>query len=171
MRSAWLLSTLWRVHEELENNTSSEPCQYSLTSRSVSISRGIFQGDPLFPLLFFLALAPLSTLLNESGDGCKIYGQKVTNLFLHGLFENMLEHQTCLLKLLRPFKCDDWTNAPRPPLLVGWQRQQTWHWYVYKRLRTREHLQVPWKLMQWNPACHLGSLSKKGILEEGKTDP
>ena len=38
-----------------------------LESRKFNIKRGIFQGDLLSPLLFCLALAPLSTLLNETG--------------------------------------------------------------------------------------------------------
>ena len=39
----------------------------SLTSRPINIKSGIFQGDSLSPLLFCMALAPLSPLLQESG--------------------------------------------------------------------------------------------------------
>ena len=35
-----------------------------MTSRLIKIKSGIYQGDSLSPLLFCLALAPLSSLLN-----------------------------------------------------------------------------------------------------------
>ena len=35
----------------------------------VSIQCGIFQGDSLFPLLFIIALMPLSMTPNNSGKG------------------------------------------------------------------------------------------------------
>ena len=35
----------------------------------VSILRGIYQGDSLSPLLFVMALMPLSTILNGTGKG------------------------------------------------------------------------------------------------------
>ena len=38
----------------------------------IRIRRGIFQGDTLSPLLFVLAINPLSYLLNISGNGYKI---------------------------------------------------------------------------------------------------
>ena len=40
---------------------------------SVNIKRGIFQGDSLSPLLFILALDPLSRLLNNMNTGYNIY--------------------------------------------------------------------------------------------------
>lgn len=48
----------------------------SLALRSVSFKSGICQGDYLSPLLFCLALALLSSLLNESSYGYEIYDQK-----------------------------------------------------------------------------------------------
>ena len=39
---------------------------------SVNIKRGIFQGDSLSPLLFILALDPLSRLLNNMNTGYNI---------------------------------------------------------------------------------------------------
>ena len=53
----------------------------SLTSRPINIKSGIFQGDSLSPLLFCMALAPLSSLLQESSCGYEIQGQKINHLF------------------------------------------------------------------------------------------
>ena len=53
----------------------------SVTSRPVNIKSGIFQGDSLSPLLFCLALAPLSTLLNRSNYGYDSQNGNVNNLF------------------------------------------------------------------------------------------
>ena len=81
----------------------------SLTSRLLRINRGIFQGDSLSPLLFCLALAPLSSLLNESSYGYEIYGQKVTHLFYMDDLKTYArddEHQTGLLKIVKTFSDD-----------------------------------------------------------------
>ena len=80
----------------------------SLTSRLliISINRGIFQGDSLSPLLFCLALAPLSSLLSY---GYKIYGQKVTHLFYMDDLKTCArddEHQTGLCKIVKTFSDD-----------------------------------------------------------------
>ena len=45
----------------------------TLKSDSIKIKRGIFQGDSLSPLLFCLALIPLSNELNNTGYGYKIF--------------------------------------------------------------------------------------------------
>lgn len=82
----------------------------SLTSRSVSITRGIIQGGSLSPLLFCLALLPPprpSTLLNESSHGYEINGQKVTHLFYTNDLKTYArddKHQTCLLKIFKIFR-------------------------------------------------------------------
>ena len=52
-----------------------------LTSRKININNGIFQGDLLSPLLFCIALAPLSTLINKSGYGFKISSMVISQLF------------------------------------------------------------------------------------------
>ena len=51
---------------------------------SVSIRRGIFQGDLLSSLLFAIALLPLTHLLRETGMGYQIEknGTKVDHLLL-----------------------------------------------------------------------------------------
>ena len=41
----------------------------TISPREIKINSGIFQGDSLTPLLFCIALAPLSSLLNESNYG------------------------------------------------------------------------------------------------------
>ena len=43
--------------------------KWTLTSRKINIDNGIFRGDSLSPLLFCIALAPLSTLINKSWYG------------------------------------------------------------------------------------------------------
>ena len=53
----------------------------SLTSRPINIKSGVFQADSLSPLLFCMALAPLSPLLQESGCGYEIQSQKINHLF------------------------------------------------------------------------------------------
>ena len=53
----------------------------SITSNSISINRGIFQGDSFSPLLFCFALFPLSKLLSESNRGYNIFDQVITHLF------------------------------------------------------------------------------------------
>ena len=51
--------------------------------RSVPIKRGIFQGDLFSPLLFVIALLPLTHILRETGMGHQLEknGAKVNHLF------------------------------------------------------------------------------------------
>ena len=44
----------------------------TITTDRINIKRGIFQGDSLSPLLFCLALVPLSSQLNETGYGYRM---------------------------------------------------------------------------------------------------
>ena len=53
----------------------------SISSREIKISSGIFQGDSVSPLLFCIALAPLSSLLKESNYGYKISNTIIIHLF------------------------------------------------------------------------------------------
>ena len=53
----------------------------TLTSRGININSGIFQGDSLSPLLFCIALAPLSSLLNRSKYGYKTGNTTINHLF------------------------------------------------------------------------------------------
>ena len=52
-----------------------------LISNGMRIRCGIFQGDSLSPLLFCMALIPLSQLLNSTGYGYKIMEKKINHLF------------------------------------------------------------------------------------------
>ncbi|XP_077968883.1 uncharacterized protein LOC144422860 [Styela clava] len=80
-----------------------------IQSDTISISCGIFQGDSFSPLAFCLALAPLSTLLKETGCGYEILKQKISHLFymddlkLYSKNDNQLE---MLLKTLKSFSDD-----------------------------------------------------------------
>ena len=49
-------------------------------SDNLSIDRGIFQGDSLSPLLFCLALIPISNELNSTGYGYRIQNRTVSHL-------------------------------------------------------------------------------------------
>ena len=52
-----------------------------MTSRPIKTKSGIYQGDSLSPLVFCLALAPLSFLLNKSGYGYNTSHGKISHLF------------------------------------------------------------------------------------------
>ena len=52
-----------------------------LTATGMCITCGIVQGDSLSPLLFCMALIPLSRLLNATGYGYKISNKKINHLF------------------------------------------------------------------------------------------
>ena len=53
----------------LEGMDGSLPREGTVKTRIMQIRRGIFQGDSLSPLLFCMALNPLSTELNRTGYG------------------------------------------------------------------------------------------------------
>ena len=77
--------TKWKTTLTLNHNKG------TISSREIKINSGIFQEDSLSPLLFCIALAPLSSLLNESNYGYKISNANITHLFYHGRSENLCQ--------------------------------------------------------------------------------
>ena len=61
----------WKTNLYLNHSQGSNIC------KNIKIKCGIFQGDSLSPLLFCLALVPLSYELNNTGYGYNIYGEKI----------------------------------------------------------------------------------------------
>ena len=57
----------------------------------VRIRRGIFQGDSLSPLLFIIAINPISLLLNQRCSGYKSEGLNIT----HCLYMDELKAYSC----------------------------------------------------------------------------
>jgi hypothetical protein len=66
----------WSTRLQLKTN------QKLLQSKLIKINRGIFQGDSLSPLLFCIALIPITHELNRSNCGYQIHGteRKVSHL-------------------------------------------------------------------------------------------
>ena len=81
----------------------------SVTCENLKIKSGIFQGDSLSPLLFCIALFPLSIELNSSSYGYEINNRKISHLFymddlkLFGRNDSELEG---LLKIVKGFSDD-----------------------------------------------------------------
>ena len=81
----------------------------------------------LSPLLFCLALAPLSSQLYESSYGYEIYDQKITHLFYMDdlkTYKRDDEHKTGLLKIVKTFSEDiqmecGLDKCPKLPSNVG----------------------------------------------------
>ena len=65
---------LWETNCTLSNSN-------VLTANDMCIKCGFFQGKSLSPLLFCMALIPLSRLLNDTGYGYKISNKKINHLF------------------------------------------------------------------------------------------
>ena len=81
----------------------------TLTSRLIEIRSGIFQGDSLSPLLYCLALAPLSNLLHSTNCGYDIQGKKINHLFYMDdlkVFGRDSQQQERLLQTVKTFSDD-----------------------------------------------------------------
>ena len=80
-----------------------------MTSRPIKIKSGIFQGHSLSPLVFCLALAPLSSLLNKSGYGYNTLHGKIGHLFYIDDLRTNAKHddeKTGLLRTIKSFSDD-----------------------------------------------------------------
>ena len=81
----------------------------SMTSRPINIKSGIFQGDSLSPLLFCLALAPLSSLLKATTYGYEAQGRTISHLFYMDDLKTYAKsdsQQTGLLNTVKTFSND-----------------------------------------------------------------
>ena len=67
--------TKWKTNLHLNYSEGSIICE------NLDINSGILQGESLSPLLFCLALTPLSYELNDIGYGYKIGKVKINHLF------------------------------------------------------------------------------------------
>ena len=65
----------WKTTLHLNHNNG------TMKSRKININTGIYQGDSLSSLLFYLALEPLSSLLNSTKHGYEIKKRKINHLF------------------------------------------------------------------------------------------
>jgi hypothetical protein len=79
------------------------------TFPDMDIACGIFQGDSLSPLLFCLALFPLSTQLNNAQRGYKVHDQTISHLIYMDdlkLFAKNESDGEDLLKIVKDFSSD-----------------------------------------------------------------
>ena len=65
----------WKTNLYLNHAQGSTVCE------NINIKCGMFRADSLSPLLFCLALVPLSYELNNTGYGYNIYEEKINHLF------------------------------------------------------------------------------------------
>jgi len=79
-----------------------------MQSQPIQIRRGIFQGDSLSPLLFFIALIPLKNELNRADCGYQVHGtdRKISHLLymedlkLLGRNENVLKNEIKIVQTI-----------------------------------------------------------------------
>ena len=75
----------------------------------IDIKCGIFQGDSFSPLLFCIALFPLSNLLNSNNCGYKIYDETISHLFFMDdlkLYTKNDDHLETQLNVVKMFSDD-----------------------------------------------------------------
>lgn len=95
----------WNTKLQLRTN------QELMQSQPIKINRGIFQGDSLSPLLFCIALTPLTHELNRSGCGYQVHGSErkighllyMDDLKLLGKSEEELRDE---IKIVKTFSSD-----------------------------------------------------------------
>ena len=118
---SWILKTLqiYRFNEKLikfmrtsmSNWKTTMKLSYNdgcITTDQIKIKRGIFQGDSFSPLLFCLALVPLTSELATSGYGYKILNTNapISNLFYMDdlkLYSKNEQEQVGELKIVKQF--------------------------------------------------------------------
>ena len=98
------------LHLKHENGT--------MKSKKININSGIFKGDSLSALLFCLALAPLTTLLNSTKPGYVIKKRKVYHLFYmddvkeYAMNDEQLKKLRDIVKIFSDDRWNlDWINA------------------------------------------------------------
>ena len=82
--------------------------QEVMQSQPIQIRRGIFQGDSLSPLLFCIALIPLTNELNRADCGYQVHGteRKISHLLymddlkLLGRNENGLKNEMKIVQII-----------------------------------------------------------------------
>ena len=82
--------------------------QEVMQSQPIQIQRGIFQGDCLSPLLFCIALIPLTNELNRTDRGYQVHGteRKISHLLymddlkLLGRNDNDLENEIKIVQTI-----------------------------------------------------------------------
>jgi hypothetical protein len=100
-----LINTATAIYITLK---SIKPKQEVMQSQRIQIRRGIFQGDSLSPMLFCIAITPLTSELNRTECGYRIYGtdRKISHLLyrddlkLLGRYENDLQNELKIVQTI-----------------------------------------------------------------------
>ena len=93
----------WTTYIQLQHS------EGTINTRAINITNGIFQGDSLSPLLFCMALFPLSSLLNETSYGYKCENITINHLVYIDdlkLYAKNDEQLTGLLETVHKFSTD-----------------------------------------------------------------
>ena len=83
----------------------------TLIAGDINSNSGIFHRDFHFPIVFCVALIPLSKLLNTTGYGYKIYDNTINHLFYMDdlkLFVKNDQQLQGLLNIVKQFSDDIW---------------------------------------------------------------
>jgi len=97
------LIPLWRTRLNL--HTEGE----TITTKELAIRSVIFQGDSLSPLIFCIALFPLSRQLHGAGTGFKLGKKKISHLLYIGnlkVYANDDEEMVRCMELIKRFRDD-----------------------------------------------------------------
>merc|ERR1712015_14866 len=86
--------TMWKTNLFLTHS------EGVITVENVRFYRGIFQGDSLSPILFILAINPVSTLINQRCHGYRMNGVTVTHQLYMDDFKGYTDTPENLQKLV-----------------------------------------------------------------------